>query len=458
MSLIARHIRSRRTPRLSAEGKGDSLRTPAITACVLAWAPLFLVSPACAAGILAVNVPDPYAKPGEPVSVSIGQSALQNPVTGFQAFLTFDTAVLSITQANVTFTPSPFGMPIFKFVSGADIDVAAGVNFMQGQQPTTANATLVNMTFTAASNEGRTQVTFRQQDPPARFTDSSGNEIVPQLINSPVIIVDGTPPGLARPNAIVVNAAQGATSATVNVQPLRAWDDGSGLAGLSSARSDGQPLSAPYPIGRTIITWIATDRAGNTASAAQDVLVYPHGASAAQARSLPDGAHADVIGPVVTRVFGSYFYVEDVDRAAGLRVNRMSGYAPAESDVPLISGTMSTAYGERILDNAAVSPYGSYIIPGPLTITSEHLQPSWPMKPYGLLARIFGRTEVPVGASDTFALADNCVPGAEVRVELHGVALPPNGVWMAATGTIGADSSGLLLRVNNQGDLAPIVQ
>src|SRR5439155_9727443 len=49
--------------------------------------------------------------------------------------------------------------------------------------------------------------------------------------------------------------------------------DGCGVESVIGTRSDGQPLDAPYPVGTTTITWIATDQSDNTASCTQTVTV-----------------------------------------------------------------------------------------------------------------------------------------------------------------------------------------
>jgi uncharacterized repeat protein (TIGR01451 family) len=71
------------------------------------------------------------------------------------------------------------------------------------------------------------------------------------------------------------NADAGATSceAAVNVGTATASDNCPTGLTVSGARDDGDPLNAPYPVGTTVITWTATDGAGNTATATQNVKV-----------------------------------------------------------------------------------------------------------------------------------------------------------------------------------------
>jgi HYR domain-containing protein len=86
---------------------------------------------------------------------------------------------------------------------------------------------------------------------------STKDEQVPS-ITAPSNVSQGNDPGLA--SAVV---AVGSPVAS----------DNCGDVSVSSARSDGAAIDAPYPVGLTTITWTATDAAGNTASATQTVEV-----------------------------------------------------------------------------------------------------------------------------------------------------------------------------------------
>jgi hypothetical protein len=91
-----------------------------------------------------------------------------------------------------------------------------------------------------------------------RFSLVSTKDVEKPSITAPADITQGNDPGLA--SAVV---AVGSPIAT----------DNCGAVTVSSVRSDGAAIDAPYPVGITTITWTAADAAGNSASATQTVTV-----------------------------------------------------------------------------------------------------------------------------------------------------------------------------------------
>ena len=174
--------------------------------------------------------------------------------------------------------------------------------------------------------------------------------------------------------------------------------------------------------------------------------------SVAETKTRDDETAVVLLGPVVTRVFGTYFYVEDWDRTAGIKVNRATGIVPVEGQKPKVTGTIRTINGERVIDNAVVAPDSSGTIPESLTMTERSAHT---LLPQGLLVRLLGIAHVPSGAVDMFTLSDGSP--VDVRVELHGVSLPTDGKYYTAIGTLGADGTGPILRVNKLSDRVEIV-
>lgn len=85
-----------------------------------------------------------------------------------------------------------------------------------------------------------------------------------------VTVLDTAPPTITCPTNIGVQAANGACDATVDVGTPATT--GSGVT-VTSTRSDGEAIDAPYPGGTTTITWTATDSDDRTVSCTQTVTV-----------------------------------------------------------------------------------------------------------------------------------------------------------------------------------------
>jgi uncharacterized repeat protein (TIGR01451 family) len=100
-------------------------------------------------------------------------------------------------------------------------------------------------------------------------TDAAGNTGV---ATQTVTVIDNTVPVVTPPADITASNEPDSCSATVNPGAATATDNCT-IQTITGTRSDNQPLSAPYPVGATTITWTATDAAGNTSSATQTVTV-----------------------------------------------------------------------------------------------------------------------------------------------------------------------------------------
>ena len=83
---------------------------------------------------------------------------------------------------------------------------------------------------------------------------------------------DTAAPVISCPANIVQPAATGTCSASVNPGMATATDNNPGVT-VAGVRSDAQPLNAPYSVGEVIITWTATDAAGNTAECEQSIQI-----------------------------------------------------------------------------------------------------------------------------------------------------------------------------------------
>ncbi|MCX8053504.1 MAG: immunoglobulin domain-containing protein [Armatimonadetes bacterium] len=171
--------------------------------------------------------------------------------------------------------------------------------------------------------------------------------------------------------------------------------------------------------------------------------------SAAAAKATADGTAVTLVGPVVTRVFGSFFYVEDANRASGIRVNLCSGAAaPGEGNTPMILGVLDTILGERVIRDALLTPYGSSTIPKPVGMNNASANRRLPV---GLFVTVWGKATVPPGATNRFTLNDGSRSGIEIV--LYGVPLPENGLFLKVRGALGWEGTKPVIHVNSQSDL-----
>ncbi|MEK6287136.1 MAG: FG-GAP-like repeat-containing protein [Acidobacteriota bacterium] len=84
---------------------------------------------------------------------------------------------------------------------------------------------------------------------------------------------DTTPPIVTCAANVATSNSPDQCSASVNTGAATATDNIDGSVTPAGTRSDGLALTAPYPVGMTTITWIATDAAGNSAMCQQTVTV-----------------------------------------------------------------------------------------------------------------------------------------------------------------------------------------
>ena len=237
------------------------------------WSPALASAPS--AGQLVIkHATDPviYRQFNQPVALELWQQNLPSAAAAYQAFLGFDTALLGFTSG--TYTSSPYGWPVLSPIaaSGTEIDLAAGI-LPPGQSPSAADAKLADLSFTTGTSEGVTEVAFRATNPMSRFSDSNGDEIATVTLNGPPIVIDNTAPVITCPGDKSQSNDAGLCSATVAVGTATAVDNLSGVASVVGTRSDILPLTDPYPVGATTITWVATDNSGNSSSCVQSVTV-----------------------------------------------------------------------------------------------------------------------------------------------------------------------------------------
>ncbi len=158
---------------------------------------------------------------------------------------------------------------------------------------------------------------------------------------------DTQPPVITCPANLNVNNDAGQCSATVPPGAATATDN-SGTVTATGARSDAQPLNAPYPVGATIITWTAVDGTGNHASCLQTVTVVD-----AQAPTISCPANIVVTAPVgqntatVDPGFATAFDNCSSTTVTGARSDRQALNAPYPVGVTTITWTALDGAGNQ---------------------------------------------------------------------------------------------------------------
>ncbi|MDX6443631.1 MAG: hypothetical protein QOH71_705 [Blastocatellia bacterium] len=128
--------------------------------------------------------------------------------------------------------------------------------------PTVSSVRSDDQPLNAPYPKGTTTITWTAMD-------NSGNQ---SSCTQTVTVNDAEKPVITCPDSITAGNDAGECSATINPGTATASDN-CGTATVTSQRSDGQALNAPYPKGTTTITWTATDDSGNSSSCAQTVTV-----------------------------------------------------------------------------------------------------------------------------------------------------------------------------------------
>lgn len=85
---------------------------------------------------------------------------------------------------------------------------------------------------------------------------------------------DVTKPVMTCPGSVTKYTDSGQVTANINLTTPPASDNCQ-LKSVVGTRSDGKALSAPYPLGLTIVTWTATDASNNTTVCTQSIVVMP---------------------------------------------------------------------------------------------------------------------------------------------------------------------------------------
>jgi hypothetical protein len=207
---------------------------------------------------------------GDVLEIKLWMLHLSMPVTGFQAFLSFDDALLDYLPGSSSYTAWPFPIHVGTIASAysgtghLDLNGSAPVN----SAGTSSDALLATLRFSIVSGCASTSVDFRPNPPFLSELSSQGNPVVTALVGTGSFFLDNTAPTINGPGNIVVNADAGDCSAVVNYS----------VTASDACDSDVTPMCAPasgstFGPGTTTVNCSATDDCGNTTNQSFTVTV-----------------------------------------------------------------------------------------------------------------------------------------------------------------------------------------
>ncbi len=178
------------------------------------------------------------------------------------------------------------------------------------------------------------------------------------------------------------------------------------------------------------------------ADAAKFEAAYVPVPSIGMARLLPDGNHIQIPTVAVTAVFDSEFYIEELDRSAGVKVY---GSGVAVGDLVEVYGELSTVAGERVIANATVNKPGGTTYLEPLALTGRDLDVAGMshLCTAGLLVTVWGKVQST--GTDNFYVDDGSAledgsGNIGLRIDASSLSTPPDtATYAIVTGVVGAE-------------------
>lgn len=221
---------------------------------------------------------------------------------------------------------------------------------------------------------------------------------------------------------------------------------------LQQASADG--------IGGLCAVWEDDRNAGDWDVYAQKLTPWLAVSGIAQTRQLAPGMPLSIPARIVTGSFNDFFYIEEENRCAGIKVEYTGAFAPGS--LLGVSGTLQLG-PEPFIRALAVAPAGSKDVPGALGIAPSRLGSAAigevpGLSNVGLLIRSWGKiTEFDTASPKTWFRIDD---GSGVNVKCvvpDGVTIDPGWQWVAVTGISSCEEVGeeihRLLRVRQQADI-----
>ena len=149
------------------------------------------------------------------------------------------------------------------------------------------------------------------------------------------------------------------------------------------------------------------------------------------------------------------FYIENMDRSAGIRVNA-PGHSVKLGDKVSLTGTLDEVGGEKCVSAQSADIFvfpGQYPLPRPLVVSNGQVGTSVGLCNTGLLVRSYGRL-VDVGPG-YFVIDDGSLrEGLKALTTGASISLPPIGAFMCVTGVSSRSDSFPALWLRSQGDIS----
>lgn len=172
-----------------------------------------------------------------------------------------------------------------------------------------------------------------------------------------------------------------------------------------------------------------------------------------EAKAEANSTLVTLTGPVVTARFSGFFYVEDVNRTAGIKVVNPTTVNPG--DVVTIDGTIQTADGEKYINAAGVSVNSQTSLIKPIGLSNRSNAPAVGLSNIGLLTTIWGKI-LSVSGDQTYCYIDDGsgVGGTGIKVLIAGTKKPVQNSHVSCTGIARITAGGVkVLHMRSDDDL-----
>ncbi|MHB9035465.1 MAG: outer membrane protein assembly factor BamB family protein [Armatimonadota bacterium] len=197
----------------------------------------------------------------------------------------------------------------------------------------------------------------------------------------------------------------------------------------------------PYYVSVTATNWASLKSA---AGVSKGFIVISTAANNAigWAKQRIDGAAMHLQGKIVTAVFDDCVYIEELNRASGIRCT-INGSSLKPGAIVDVTGSMGTRYGERVINSPVLTDTGLRAEVKPFYMPGDFsTRPG--INPTGLLVRVFGRVTRSgegwyVISDGTYVMSPRGAMGIEVRTNT--TSIMPVGTYITVTGIASCELS-----------------